>query len=83
MVIGIASAGAGAIMKIEVRCASAFETIFEVRLCVRHTVKFLATQRLVVWMQMYVLNSLCDLNFEYRVTNKFCCDPELWKFTPH
>ena len=39
MVIGIASAGAGAIMKIEVRCASAFETIFEVRLCVRHTVK--------------------------------------------
>ena len=27
------------------------------------TVKFLATQRLVVWMQMYVLNSLCDLNF--------------------
>ena len=46
MVIGIASAGAGAIMKIEVRCASAFETIFEVRLCVRHTIKFLATQRL-------------------------------------
>jgi hypothetical protein len=33
--------------KIEVRCESACETIIEVRVCVRHTVKFLATQRLV------------------------------------
>ena len=34
--------------KIEVRCESACKTIIEVRVCVRHTVKFLATQRLVV-----------------------------------
>ena len=34
--------------KIEVQCASACETIIEVRKCVRHTVKFLATQRLIV-----------------------------------
>jgi hypothetical protein len=33
--------------KIEVRCASACETIIKVRLCVRHTVKILATQRLL------------------------------------
>ena len=33
--------------KIEVRCASACETIIEVRVCVRHTVNFLATQRLI------------------------------------
>ena len=33
--------------KIEVRCASACETIIEVRVCVRHTVKFLATQHLI------------------------------------
>ena len=32
--------------KIEVRCASACETMIKVRVCVRHTVKFLATQRL-------------------------------------
>jgi hypothetical protein len=32
--------------KNEVRCASACETIIKVRVCVRHTVKFLATQRL-------------------------------------
>ena len=32
--------------KIEVRCASACERIIEVRVCVRHTVKFLATQHL-------------------------------------
>jgi hypothetical protein len=32
----------------EVRCASACETIIEVRVCVRHTVKFLATQRLIM-----------------------------------
>ena len=31
--------------KIEVRCGSACESIIEVRVCVRHTVKFLATQR--------------------------------------
>ena len=30
--------------KIEVRCASACETIIEVRVCVLNTVKFLATQ---------------------------------------
>ena len=30
--------------KIKVRCASACETIIEVPVCVRHTVKFLATQ---------------------------------------
>ena len=34
--------------KIEVRCASACERINEVRVCVRHTVKFLATQHLDV-----------------------------------
>ena len=34
--------------KIEVRCASACERIIEVRVCVRHTVKFLATQHLVL-----------------------------------
>jgi len=34
--------------KIEVRCASACERIIEVRVCVRHTVKFLATQHLDV-----------------------------------
>ena len=33
--------------KIEVRCASACERIIEVRVCVRHTVKFLATQHLI------------------------------------
>ena len=33
--------------KIEVQCASACETIIEVRVCVRHTVKFIVTQRLV------------------------------------
>ena len=32
--------------KIEVRCGSACEKIIEVRVCVRHTVKFLATQHL-------------------------------------
>ena len=32
--------------KIEVRCASACERIIEVRVCVRHAVKFLATQHL-------------------------------------
>jgi hypothetical protein len=32
--------------KNEVRCASACEKIIKVRVCVRHTVKFLATQRL-------------------------------------
>ena len=32
--------------KNDVRCASACETIIKVRVCVRHTVKFLATQRL-------------------------------------
>ena len=32
--------------KIEVRCGSACGSIIEVRVCVRHTVKFLATQRL-------------------------------------
>ena len=35
--------------KIEVRCASACETIIEVRVCVRHTVKFLATQHLKIY----------------------------------
>ena len=34
--------------KIKVRCASACETIIEVQVCVRHTVKFLATKRLVM-----------------------------------
>ena len=34
--------------KIEVRCASVCEKIIKVRLCVRHTVKILATQRLIV-----------------------------------
>jgi hypothetical protein len=32
--------------KIEVRCESACGSIIEVRVCVRHTVKFLATQHL-------------------------------------
>ena len=32
--------------KIEVRCGSACGSIIEVRVCVRHTAKFLATQRL-------------------------------------
>ena len=32
--------------KIEVRCGCACETTIEVRVCVRHTVKFLATQHL-------------------------------------
>ena len=34
--------------KIDVRCGSACGSIIEVRVCVRHTVKFLTTQRLVV-----------------------------------
>ena len=34
--------------KIEVRCASACETNIKVRVCMRHTVKFLATQHLIV-----------------------------------
>ena len=34
--------------KNEVRCASACETIIKVRVCVRHTVKFLATQHLQI-----------------------------------
>ena len=34
--------------KIEVRWASACETIFDVRVCVRRTVNFLATQRLFI-----------------------------------
>ena len=33
--------------KIEVRCGCACETIMKVRVCVQHTVKFLATQHLV------------------------------------
>jgi hypothetical protein len=33
--------------KIEVRCESACGKIIKVRVCVRHTVKFLATQHLV------------------------------------
>ena len=32
--------------KIEVRCESACGSVIEVRVCVRHTVKSLATQRL-------------------------------------
>ena len=32
--------------KIEVRCESACGSVIEVRVCVRHTAKFLATQRL-------------------------------------
>ena len=32
--------------KIEVRCGSVCGSFIEVRVCVRHTVKFLATQRL-------------------------------------
>ena len=39
-----ASAGAVRSSKNEVRCASACETIIKVRVCVRHTVKFIATQ---------------------------------------
>ena len=35
--------------KSEVRCASACVAIIEVRVCVRRTVRFLATQRLVVY----------------------------------
>ena len=34
--------------KIAVRCASACEKIIEVRVCVRHTVNSLATQRLII-----------------------------------
>ena len=34
--------------KNDVWCASACETIIKVRVCVRHTVKFLATQRLII-----------------------------------
>ena len=34
--------------KIEVRCGSACGSIIEVRVCVRHTVKFLTTQRLIL-----------------------------------
>ena len=34
--------------KIEVWCGSACRSVFEVRLCVRHTVKILATQRLEI-----------------------------------
>ena len=34
--------------KIEVRCGSACGSIIEVRVCVRHKAKYLATQRLVV-----------------------------------
>ena len=34
--------------KNDVRCASACETIIKVRVCVRHTVKFLATQHLII-----------------------------------
>ena len=34
--------------KIEVRCGSACGSIIEVRVCVRHTVKFLATQHLEI-----------------------------------
>ena len=45
--------------KIEVRCASACETIIEVRKCVRHTVKFLATQRLgaLFWKNLLPVDS--------------------------
>ena len=38
--------------KIEVRCASAGERIIEVRVCVRHTVKFLATQHLMILLEV-------------------------------
>ena len=38
--------------KIEVWCASACERIIEVRVCVRHTVKFLATQHLVLYEEV-------------------------------
>ena len=37
--------------KNEVRCASACETIIKVRVCVRHTVKSIATQRLREFIQ--------------------------------
>ena len=40
--------------KIEVRCASACETIIEVRVCVRHTVKFLATQGLANSNRLFI-----------------------------
>ena len=38
--------------KNEVQCASACETIIRVRVCVHHTVKFLATQRLILYLQI-------------------------------
>ena len=49
--------------KIEVRCASACETIKKVRLCVRHTVKVLATQRLllIACLQYIMWNQLKSL----------------------
>ena len=34
--------------KIDVQCGSVCGSIFEVRVCVRHTVKILATQRLIM-----------------------------------
>jgi hypothetical protein len=39
--------------KNEVRCESACEKIIKVRVCVRHTVKFLATQRLRICGSFY------------------------------
>ena len=38
-------------LKIEVRCESACGSVIEVRVCVRHTAKFLATQRLLFFME--------------------------------
>ena len=40
----------------EVRCASVCETIIEVRVCVRHTVKILATQHLhIMLLSMFAM----------------------------
>ena len=41
--------------KIEVRCGSACRSIIEVRVCVRHTAKYLATQRLDIKFKKYKL----------------------------
>ena len=60
--------------KIEVRCASACEIIIEMRVCLRHTVKFLTTQRLIIIQflfkqkvrkDIFSFNLICSLKNMY------------------
>ena len=69
--------------KIEVRCGSACGSIIEVRVCVRHTVKFLATQHLIITKPNLTLSSLWldQLVIHFRIWHSQQFDKN-WIFYP-